>query len=338
MTYESRAENIGGLPPLPFIYRQVDIPEEAEFRMRRISSARVVGQPNEPYTNEQIIAQIERRKREQEWFYQDYWREKGLASEQVEIEVDGNPVTLYNFDGANAFDDYKLGSLMDAMKQLGLHFPEALQRLRWVLIDGTQLKSIYGDTQKFPTNGQVVHGTNAFRFFPRGVRTDIPHRIPGANNLEGTFVHETAHLIQANFQDDWRKGFQWGFCDEFPEDWEYRTPPDGDRKFPFHKQNGDMMPQFQYPVQPEQCVNYYAKLSLEEDIAESLTAYVYEPELLQSISPTKFELLAAHDVKRLEIDITARKIEREAISMPELIPTEITYYIQEPMQTDSILT
>ncbi len=328
MTIESRSVNPENLPPLPFVYRRVDLPEEAEFRMRRISSARIVGQTNEPYTDERILAQIERRKKEQEWFYQDYWREKGLASEQIEFDADGNPITLYNFDRPNPFGDDRLRSLTNAMKQLGLHFPQALHKLRWILIDDTQQASIYGDIQKFPTNGQVVHGTNAFRFFPRGARIDIPHRIPTANNLEGTFVHETAHLIQDGFRDRWSENFQWDMCDEHLDKFEYRGTPMGGSQYPFNKRTDEMMPQFQFPRQPENCVNYYAKLSLEEDIAESLTAYVYSPDVLQSVSTEKFEILAGHDANRSVVEITARRA--NAVTMPDLGPTEITYFIQEP--------
>lgn len=331
MSIERRetGERPQSLPPLPFIYEKVIDPEEAEFKMRRISSVMVNNEPNKAFTDKQILANIEDRKKETEWFYQDYWREKGKASEQIELKVDVNPLTLYNFDKNNSFDDEKLSSLTKAISQLGRHFPEALSQLRWILVDDTQQKSIYGDTQKFPTNGQVVHGTNAFRFFPRGTRIDIRHRIPQASVLEGTFVHETAHLIQRNFYEDWTKKFQWKYCDEFPDDWEYRTPPEGGDRYPFNKLNNEMMPQYQFPLQPESCVNYYAKLSLEEDIAESITAYIYNPDLLQKISPEKFQILGNHDRRKIDGDITTIRIAANAIHMPELKSTTITYYIQE---------
>lgn len=154
----------------------------------------------------------------------------------------------------------------------------------------------------------------------------IPHRIQSASNFEGTFVHELGHLIKNQFEGEWRRKFQWVHCLDNEEEWEIRKAPNGENRW-FHKKTGEMSPQGQYPLQPDQCITDYARQIIDEDICDSLVAYIYESEKLKEVAPDKFAILESHDAKQKVIpQISIQKVPKSDIRLPEIKPETIKFF------------
>lgn len=91
-----------------------------------------------------------------------------------------------------------------------------------------------------------------------------------------------------------------------------------------------MSPQGLFPLQPDSCVNFYARQNMGEDIAESMVAYIYDPDFLKTISPEKFTILERHDANNPRQEVTAQRVPKDEIKLPEVKPELVYYYIKEP--------
>lgn len=214
------------------------------------------------------------------------------------------------------------------MEELGSRFPKAINNLKWILVEDYQEPSLLGDSTKYPANGHAMPKWNAFRLFPKGMEL-LSHRIQAASNFEGTLIHELTHLIVDDFKNDWKEKFIWKPCYDSDE-WEPKKSPDGTKAVYAHKKTGEMAPQWYFPLQPEQCINYYAKQNADEDICESMVAYIYDPELLKRVSPEKFNILQRHDSQRPKPDVTINRVPKEQIKLPKVKPEVVYYFIKEP--------
>jgi hypothetical protein len=85
----------------------------------------------------------------------------------------------------------------------------------------------------------------------------------------------------------------------------------------------------QFPAKPEEYVTHYALLEPEEDICESMVAYMYDPELLQRTSPQKFEILKSKDQASELVNAEIRGIPTSDIKLPEIKLETIYYFIDE---------
>ena len=317
------------LPELPFAYQRVQKPDDAQYREWRVSHVRFEGQENPPRTDEEIIEFVKREHEAKQWFTSEYWRKKGAPTEQIEFAINGRSITVYNFNAEKPFSDDHIARAGKVFQELAVRFPEVLDKIRWVLVDDTQPPSLLADDDRYPTNGTAMREHRAFRFMPRGMET-IPHRIESASNFEGTFIHELGHLIQGQFEDEWREKFKWAYCSDNEEEWEIRKAPNGENRW-FNKTTGEMSPQGQYPLQPDQCITSYARQNMGEDICDSLVAYIYEPDRLQEIAPEKFAILQSHDAKQKERPaVSSQRVANTEIRLPEVKPETIGYYIEEP--------
>lgn len=317
------------LPALPFKYEQTHSPEQAAYREWRVSPVSFVGVPNEPRTDQEIIEMIKREREGKDWFTSEYWRGKGLPEEQIEFQMNGQPITVYNWNKDKPFADEHVQKSQKAFQELASHFPRILDQIRWVLVDDKQEASAFGDPEKYPLNGYAMRGWNAFRLLPRGMEL-MPHRVAKASNFEGTFVHESTHLIQQQFEPEWSEQFKWDYCWDHEDEWELKPTPDGNSKRWFNRQTGEMSPQGQFPLQPDRCITDYAKQNMQEDICESMVAYIYDPKLLQDVSPDKFGIFQKHDAKKPLPQATSKRIVKEEIRLPEIKEETVYYFIQEP--------
>ncbi len=84
-----------------------------------------------------------------------------------------------------------------------------------------------------------------------------------------------------------------------------------------------------FPLQPDQCITYYAKIDWNEDLCESMVAYLYDPDLLKETSVGKFNILSKHDIKGIPTDINVREVPKDEIKLPEIKPETVYYYIEE---------
>lgn len=320
------------ISPLPFKYERTQDPSQAQFTILRVPIQTVGEEKPTHRTNSEIIEMVRDRKEGQEWFFYEYWRVKGVPKEQIELQVGEQQITIYNFSQEKPFTDEHIERGQKVFEELASRFPQMVKQIRWVLIDNLPHASAFGDPERFSFNGDAMQQWHAFRVLPRGMEL-MPHRVRATSNFEGTFVHELTHLIVSDLEDEWSGKFKWGYCKDYPDDWEKKTPPDGSDPRFFNKNTEEMYPQGRFPLQPDQCVTYYAKLSMEEDICESVVAYIYDPELLKKVSPDKFEILSRHDEKRPKPQVSIKRIPKEDIRLPEVKPEAVYYYVKEPTNT-----
>lgn len=73
----------------------------------------------------------------------------------------------------------------------------------------------------------------------------------------------------------------------------------------------------------EQCVTSYAKLSMRDDICESLAAYIHTPEVLKAISLDKFNILQRHDAQQQMPQILSSRVPKSKIQLPEIKPETV---------------
>jgi len=318
------------LPTLPFTYQRTDDPTKTEYQQWRTSPVTLRGEKNKPYTDDEIVQMVKRDRESKDWFTTEHWRNKGVPEEQVEFTINGRQVTIYNWSSEKPFTDEHIERVTRVFQELSSKYPQILDQIRWVLIDDFQLPSAFGDPEKYPTNGFAHRSWRAFQLYPRGMDL-MPHRVAAATNFDGTLTHELTHLIQSDFEAEWGDRFKWAYCfdDEYKDEWEARLTPDGSMKRPFNKKTGEMSPQGQFSLQPDQCVTFYAKQNMGEDIAESMVAYIYDPDTLQTISQEKFDILQKHDAKQPKQEVTTQRVPKEQIKLPETPPETVLYYIKE---------
>lgn len=316
------------LLPLPFTYERTTNPADAQYRTWRVLPVVSEEQTNEPIPDKEIVDGIRKQHEGKQWYTEEYWRKKGVPSEQIEFAINGRQITVYNFNKDKPFTDEHVKRAEKAFQQLAAKFPKILDEIRWILIEDVQPSSYLADDNLYPTNGTLRKEHHAFTFMPRGMEL-IPHRVGAASNFEGTFVHELGHLIQEEFKEEWREKYKWGFCSKNKDDWELRKAPNGENRW-FNKKSGEMAPTGEFALQPEQCVTFYAKQNMGEDIADSLVAYIYDPKLLKRVSPDKFNILQKHDTKQEAPKTSATKVLKEKIKLPDIKPETVYYYIQEP--------
>lgn len=317
------------LHPLPFTYERTYDPKIDTDQEWRISPVSIVGQENRPRTDSQILAMIKERREQKDWFITEPWRKKGQPIEQIELTINDSPITVYNWNKELSFTEEYIQKTKEVLEELGSRFPKALNSLRWILVEDYQEPSLLGDSEKYPTNGQAMAKWKAFRLFPKGMSFE-PYRMPPLPNFTCTLTHELSHLIEAEFEPEWRKNFQWKFCADYPDEWDVKESPDGKGKKFFNKESGEMSPQGKFPLQPDECLTYYAKQTQDEDICESITAYVLNPELLRKVSPKKFAILKEKDAKKEKPEISSRRIPQHQIKLPEIKPETVYYFIKEP--------
>lgn len=317
------------IPALPFTYVRTYDRDSTQYHPWRVNPVRFGGKENKPRTDEEILEEVRKDREDRDWFTYEYWRDKGIPEEQIEFQINDQQITVYNWNKDISFTDEHVQRAQKVFQEFAARFPQILDQIRWVLIDDKSQTSAFGDPDKYPLNGFAMRQWRAFRLLPRGMEL-IPHRIAKASNFEGTFAHESTHLIQSEFEAEWSERFKWGWCDDNPDEYEVRPTPDGTAKKFFNKTTGEMAPQGQFPLQPDQCITYYAKQNMGEDIADSMVGYIYDPDLLNAVSSEKYSILQGHDAKKPKPDAVAKRIPKDEIRLPEVKPETVYYYIDEP--------
>ncbi|HSV95153.1 MAG TPA: hypothetical protein VLH94_04265, partial [Spirochaetia bacterium] len=211
------------IPSVPITYVRTDDPSAAEFKQCRAPLIIFGDESNKPYTDEQIIEMVRDQKEAEQWFTFKDWRKKGAPQEQIEFMISSQQVTLYNFNEKTLTDEH-LQKAQAVFQEMASRFPQAMNQIRWIMIDNEQLPSTFEDPEKYPTNGMAYKKWKAFQFYPRGTEL-FPYRIPTVSNFEGVFSHELTHLIQNEFENEWAEKFNWEYCSDHEDDWELRTSP-----------------------------------------------------------------------------------------------------------------
>lgn len=316
--------------PAPYTYERTYDKDKAQFVQNR-QAPNFFGEKNEPFTDNQIVEIVQRQKENENWHTVEYWRDKGLPEEQVNFTVNGREIRLYNFDSDNLLSDEQVETIESLIQRMSSRFPQAIDNLNYILIDDVQMPSAFGDPDKLPANGEAKSEWKSFRFFPRGLSLQ-PHRIPEVSNLEGTFVHELSHLIDEEVLGEWNEHFSWGYCSDYPDEWEVRKTPDDSSQRWFNKTTGEMSLWGRFPLQEGTHVSEYARANDREDFAESMVAYMLNPDYLKEISPTKFELISQHDANMDTSEVSFSRVNKDEIELPKIEPQTVLYYINEPKE------
>ena len=311
----------------PFTYQRIDDKEKADYIIPRVLGGRRL-------EDEEIVELIQREAESRQWFTMEYWRRKGKPVEQIVLTIGDKRVTIYNFNPETPFSDTHIETTQKVLGDLARRFPDILTKIDWILIDNQQLPSIFNDEERYPVNGMEIWGQPTVVIMPRGMQTNLSHRIKEISNFQGTLCHELAHLIEDQFKTKWQQISSWQSIVNHPN-WEKVAGPlqiDGSRAyFWVNQQTQEKSFSGQYPSHPEQCITHYARLNLEDDIAESLVAYLYCPEKLKQIAPEKFNLLNQAAAKEEPaFTISAERIPKDKISLPTLPSKTITFFIEEP--------
>jgi len=320
---------------LPFIYERTYDQSKAEFSEYRKLGIVWEDEVEEAKTDEEILEKIKKEKIKQLWYTSPEWKDKGLPVEQLQMEIDNNVINFYNFNKEKPFTNQHIEIAERVFGKMSSSFPEVLNKIKYVLIDDKQIPSLYADPEKYPLSGYAYRNWDAFHLYPRGMDL-IPFRIPSVTNFEGVMTHELTHLISKNIEQEWKNFFKWELTSGHPDEWEMRTTSNGIDNGIFNKSTGEMAPKYQYPLQPEQCVTFYAKLDWDEDVCESMVAYLYEPQLLKSLSPKKFEILSNFDQHKEMPKIKTIRLPKSEIKLPVVEPQTVYYFIHEDKSFSSI--
>lgn len=316
------------LPPLPFNYKKTDDLEKATYKIPR-KKLIVWGKENPFKTDEEILKEVVKEREKTDWFIDKKWREKGQPEEQIEFEINGEKITIYNFCKEKQITDKQVELTQKALREISSKFPQILDKVKYILINDKPTVSAWGDEEKFPCNGTFSGDWKAVILYPRTL-DPINHRIKGATNLDGTIVHEIGHSISSDFDAEWKKaGLEYVMTLD-NEDWETFKSPDGTKNWYRNKKTGRVAFSHGCMADLDQCVTEYGSINQHEDICECIVACIFNPELLKKISPKKFEILQSHDVNQPLPEVRAKRIPKDQIRLPEIKPETIHYYIQEP--------
>ena len=235
------------------------------------------------------------------WWFQPEWREKNIPKEQVEITIGDKKLNIYNF--AEPLTIEHLEKLERVIKESSqIKNGELLDRVKYILINDARKKSPYVENEE--QNGFTYPNAQTIELNPPAIEF-TPHRIKKVSNFEGTLIHEFSHNIvdtDVELFNKWNEKFGWEIIEQPIE------------KFP----GGD--PICYENEHPERCVSQYARLSPDEDIAESIVAAlrdpkVLDPERLQFLKET-LRLDKIDVVKAPEINIQRRS--GKDIKLPQL--------------------
>lgn len=319
----------------PFVYTRVFNKDQAQFREFRIPRIRSVTDPPDiQRTDHEILNNISAEVEGSEWFYSNYWREKGNPIDQIEFDIKGKKITFFNFNRDLPFAERYVDEALSVLVEYSRRFPQALDRLKWILLDDAQQPSFYGDSENYPLSGTTDRPRSLIHLFPRAISQE-PYRISTVSRFSGVLAHELTHLIDEEFVfSGWQDHYRWGRCADKPEEWELREVPDGGRKAYFNKETDKMSLAYLYPLQPEECVTEYGSHSIRDDICESVVAYIFDPDLLKRVSPTKFDIVSAFDQNSEPKLGFARPLAPEDVRIPEIQPRLVKFYIQEPERTE----
>ncbi len=311
------------LPPLPFTYERTEDEEEAQFTIEV------------PDINGDNSWFAKNRKEKSQWYYAPEWRKKGLPQEQIELTVEGKgQITIYNFNHETQLTDEHLKITEEVLAEMVSRFPETINRLRYILINDKRGDPVWVGEDEADCSAITHIHQQTVEFYSKGMDIENPYPNSSAGRFKSVLIHEITHLIQKKFRKDWDEKFSW-ITLRNSSDWETQSGPNGETIY-VHKVTGEkVVNKMYFPNEPEQCVSKYAETDIGEDICESMVAYLNSPERLRKISPDKYDILARYDASLPRPEINAQRVANEEISLPEIKPELVKYYV-EKSQTERL--
>lgn len=247
------------------------------------------------------ISEVEKKVKDklvkQNWWLQEYWSKKNVPKEQITIKIPDGNFEVFNFGESlkqRHFDE--LGNIVKIFSQI--NNGKFFESIKYVLIDDIQKPN--------PHTGEEMCGygpveEKAVKIYPNGIKFKS-HRIPTASNFTGTLIHEFSHTIDNEFKNEWIKEFGWTQLDK------PKPSPGGSYQY--------------YEVKnPKNCVSDYAKFSPDEDICESMAAYLTQYE---NLDPERREFIKSW--------ISINDTEDSSVSMTRKTNSEIELpRVKEPV-------
>lgn len=322
------------IDPLPFDYQEVDKAEEADFVIRpfaiKIISKEAPTKEKVLDTKEKALKTVENRKTSEEWYYSDYWREKGEPLEQLKVENGSNVIDIYNFSAEFELGKEYIEQIEIVMQFFAEHFPQVFERCKTILIDDKQRKSAYGDEDKFPFNGEMKYEWKTLILYPNAMKS-TSHRTGVVDHFSATLTHELTHFFSKELLEEWQKYYQWEKVDESDLEWVLRPNPSNPSvKSLYNKKNNQLAFEGMSPVQPsEEFVGEYAMLNASEDICESNVVFAFDADKLKKISNNKFDILSKYSAEEKNASAKIISIPIDQISAPKAEPEVVKYYIKK---------
>ena len=266
---------------------------------------------NEPF--EKLKEKVRKQLREENWFLQEYWQEKGLPKEQISVEIkteDENfKIEIYNWGEILTKDQLK--TIEEVLKLFSLIAKgKALRQTKYILIDNIKGK-------KHPIIGKEMSGEatpsifdrRIIRLYPKAFE-NIEHRVKGVSNLEGTLIHELSHKLAPEFVNEWSKKFGKKLKEE-------KKTPGGS----FCEWEG------------ENAVTELAKYDPIEDFCESMVAFFKNPSLLD-VKRQKFikENVLKETTKEKKISLITKKYSGSEITLPKIKSPLKVKFIEEDLE------
>lgn len=237
------------------------------------------------------------------WWEQARWKEKGRPVEQIEFDLGGDKITIFNFNRERRLTEAQLEEARDVFEKYSSAFPETIKKVKSIIVDDAQPESVWGDEENYPQNGYSDPRLGIITLSLRALE-NVPHRINTISNWQGTLAHEIGHFLGGS----WKGNYTWSSKSEGME----RIPSPNKKRVWFREKvtgvihpgwvsqdlKDKLFPVPMIPDKPEECVTKYATLTESEDRCEALVVFFYDPELLDRISPNKKSILQGESLKQ----------------------------------------
>jgi len=225
------------------------------------------------------------RGREVSWQDSPYWSDKGNPKEQFDVAFEGRRLEVANFSDVSLTKD-QLEELQRIIAEFSqIKDGEVFDKVKSICVDN--LQPIDPETKEGVNGMGAEKDDGIVKLYPRALKP-ISHRVEGVSNFAGTVIHELAHAVETSeTQVEWRERFEWllnsdkiGELRKLGLMEKLKSTPQKDW-VNLHPDIWNLV-RFWTIMQPERCVTDYAKLSPEDDFAESMVAALRNPDLLDS--------------------------------------------------------
>ena len=233
--------------------------------------------------------------------------------ENKNIIFEDHKIELLSKEGAVEFNEEhieKIKKVLNLFSKIGLKPAKGFSGFESVNVPDAKHRG------GFPANAEIIYGAkdlDGIKFYNRGMDTSIAHRISSSenfgeeefiDNFSGTLAHELAHgntsgaklfddrKFNQEFIREWQERFGWEYIfpnikNEKTGRWERSTNSvEGWKKDEdgFWRNNDYVVAGIEYTTMPEKCMGgkkgYAASKNWQEDICDSVAAYLLNPSVL----------------------------------------------------------
>lgn len=260
-------------------------------------------------TEEKIVDQAKYWLCDRYWWLTEWSQNLGELKEKWQLNI-GENQSIYIYNYFRPLLAQETDQIASVFGRAQLYLPGYIGRVEDIVISS---KDRNNDKSGQPMNGNWLHTDphRAMALYP-AMFEDKTWRVSGKQtSFSGIMMHELGHTVGTEIRNEWARSFNWRGVSIDPSD----------RKF--HPGGGII---YEVCDEPQRCVTDYAKADAYEDLAESFSAYVYDPEILD---PPRLDYLRENFPQRFELqkDVRINKLSQEETHLPTL-PERMTYIIK----------